>query len=59
MLPRFPWGWPELVDSIIPMAFNNPHPDDITQQLLRYVSFLLVLSVAGVIALLMVQPSSY
>ena len=41
------------------MSFNNPHPDDITQQLLRSVSFLLVLSVAGVIALLMVKPSSY
>ena len=43
----------------IRMSFNNPHPDDITQQLLRSVSFLLVLSVAGVIALLMVKPSSY
>ena len=41
------------------MAWTERHPDDITHQLLRAIGLLLVLSVAGVLALVVVKPASY
>ena len=41
------------------MAQTERHPDDITHQLLRAIGLLLMLSVAGVLALVVVKPASY
>ncbi len=41
------------------MARTERHPDDITHQLLRASGLLLILSVAGVLALGVIKPASY
>ena len=43
----------------IPMARTEHHPDDITHQLLQAIGLLLIMSVAGVLALVVVKPASY
>ena len=47
------------LNRCIPMARTERHPDDITHQLLRAIGLLLMLSVAGVLALVVVKPASY
>ncbi|GEM_PF-2516632 len=41
------------------MDRTERHPDDITHHLLRAIGLLLVLSGAGVLALVVVKPASY
>ena len=41
------------------MARTERHPDDITHHLLRVIGLLLVLTVAGVLALVVVKPVPY
>ena len=42
-----------------PMNHTQRHADDITHYLLRSIGVLLVLSAAGVLALVIVKPTSY
>ena len=47
------------LNRCIPMARTERHPDDITHHLLRAIGLVLVLSAAGVLALVVVKPASY
>ena len=41
------------------MARTERHPDDVTHHLLRAIGLLLLLSATGILALVVVKPSSY